>query len=508
MSEENSSIDDHKTIVMTRQQERYEQNTPLVQLLRMSTGPLVYQVGVAIHDAVDMLLISKAFDDEVVQIIGFGSMIRYLCMSVAIFFSQACVGRQSGLIGESRFEEAARVVVDVYRIAFFSMIIVPIIFYFLTKPILTFMGCTPEMAERALPYLTPILCMMPFIALFQISCGIIQSEGRSMLSGLMQLLAFVLNCGFFSPILLFGLKVDFKFAGIGFALSQAIPGIILSSMMLSRKFDTQANWKMLVGKFSKETWEGIKLASPFIINVIAGTIPPVIMINFMMTEAYAEGIGAEVGAVYSVFLKIQPIVNSFSISFSDGMLSSGSYAHGALNHKRFSMLLMWDFILNMISQFIFLPLVCYRPDVVVKIWLSDPDSLKLSRKFVAIPFYSNWVNGVNESVTALLQCLRYSWTALIPSVGRGVYYIIFAFVFRAIPHNGAIFMLYAYVATDACILLTDLAVSIIPLKRVAGFVKQEEEADVDRSGNNNNSSSNENEEEEDDNDTENNIIAL
>lgn len=52
---------------------------------------------------------------------------------------------------------------------------------------------------------------------------------------------------------------------------------------------------MLLGKFSGETWEVIKLASPFIINAIAGTIPPVIMINFMMTEAFNEGIGPEVG---------------------------------------------------------------------------------------------------------------------------------------------------------------------------------------------------------------------
>lgn len=36
-------------------------------------------------------------------------------MSVAIFFSQACASRQSGLIGESRFDEAARVVVNVYN---------------------------------------------------------------------------------------------------------------------------------------------------------------------------------------------------------------------------------------------------------------------------------------------------------------------------------------------------------------------------------------------------------
>lgn len=113
---EASSSDGRKTLVMTRQQERYEQNTPLVQLLRMSTGPLVYQVGVAIHDAVDMLLISRAFDDEVVQIIGFGSMIRYLCMSVSISFSQACVGRSSGLIGESRFEEAGQVVVAINKL--------------------------------------------------------------------------------------------------------------------------------------------------------------------------------------------------------------------------------------------------------------------------------------------------------------------------------------------------------------------------------------------------------
>ncbi|EAY16919.1 hypothetical protein TVAG_150700 [Trichomonas vaginalis G3] len=462
---------DYTTPKMTRslskEQLRYEAHSPFMTLLEMSVGPLIYMLGIAIHDAIDLLLISKAFTETEVTIVGFATTIRYLCMSVAIYFSQACVAKTSALIGADRFSFAAQVTADLYRLAFVSSIIIPVIFYFISDPLLRFMGCTPAMSKEACSYLIPILCLMPLISTFQLSCGTLQSEGRSILSGLMQLTAFALNCGVFGPALLFGLKIPFKYAGFSFAISQALPGIVLSLLIFSGKLNDYIKWGNLVKKPIKETYDSLKIASPYILNVIAGVFPPLILINLMMNAASKQGITQYCGPVYSIFLKLQPLVNCFSISFGQGMLGTGSYAHGSGNDNRLLHIYYSTFGLTLIFQLVLLPIIVFFPRYVAKIWLRDSKSLDLSVKMLPIPFYTNWTTAINESVTALLQCLSYSKTAISPSLTRGAFYIIYSFaIYYLTNKDDCVKMMYVYCANDLTILLLDLIIWIKPIRKL------------------------------------------
>lgn len=55
---------------LSAEQKRYEQHRPLRTLMQLSVGPVIYMVGIAIHDAIDLLLISKAYTETEVTIVG------------------------------------------------------------------------------------------------------------------------------------------------------------------------------------------------------------------------------------------------------------------------------------------------------------------------------------------------------------------------------------------------------------------------------------------------------
>ena len=469
---ENQITDAQTEKVLTAEQVRFEKYDPVRTVLMMTVGPFIYQFGIAIHDAIDLLEISKAYGEREMTIVGFASTARYICMSFAIFFSISCISKISSMIGEGKYQDAGQVVADIYRICFGTMIIVPIIFYFITPYILILMGCSEDMAWDSQPYILPILCCMPFISFFQLSCGILESQGRSIFDGCLQICAFVLNCGIFSPIFLFGFKVPFSCAGLGFALSQAIPGIVMSALLFSGKFQSFAHWDNLLKMPIKESLQALKLGAPFIINCIMGTFPPVLMINYMMSAAGAQGIAGKVGSVYSVFLKLQPIVNSFSIALAQGFLASGSYAHGAGKDVRVVKLYVSALVMALILQIIFIPILTIKPSIVTKIWLDEQESIDYSNEFVKSPFYTNWNHAVNEVSTGLLQCLHYGWIAMIPSLLRGVFYLAYAPAFYYTNKEDAVNMLHVYNADDMSIVVVDVLLVIYPLYKIYKSYKQ------------------------------------
>ena len=69
---------------VSREQERYDQGNAFISLIKLSFGPLIYQFGIALHDALDLFLITKALGESSLQVVGFSTMMRYLGMSVKI----------------------------------------------------------------------------------------------------------------------------------------------------------------------------------------------------------------------------------------------------------------------------------------------------------------------------------------------------------------------------------------------------------------------------------------
>jgi Na+-driven multidrug efflux pump len=461
---------------LSPEETRFASETPLRTLLMQSIGPLIYFVGNATHDAVDLLLISRALGQECLQIVGFSSLVRYLLRSFAVFFSQGGIARVTGLIGEHRKEEAEQLLVDLFRLMLIVMVLAPILFVFIAKPMLVFMGSTPELADRSFHYLIPIMCAAPFTGIYQLGCGCLLSEGRSILNGLMQLFAFVTNCGLFAPLLLFVAHVDLNLIGLAFASSQIIPGITLFILIFKGKFNLKPTWAMWKKKFSKETPIALKLAAPFVLNVIAGALPPLLLMNFMMDAAARLDISQPVASSFSVFLKIQVFTWAFSIGINQGLLSSGSYAWGAQRFQRLLTLFLLAFGISVGIELVLTPIMITRPEWIAAIWITQDDEMVYAKKMLPIPFYANWLNAFNDATTNLLLTMKYAYTAMAPSLTRGAVYMIGAAILRATNKDDPVRMMWSFCINDFVVTALDIVLLIFPLRRL--FAERREEANA------------------------------
>lgn len=466
-----SSID---SLSQTDEQKRFESNNIVLSLLKLSVGPLMFNCGISFHDAVDMMLISKSIGGNSIQIVGFSSLIRYLCVCVTIFFAQSTIAKIAALIGAKKTGDACQVITDLFRISFITMILVSTMFYFVSIPMLIFMGCTHDIAVEARRYLAPILIGMPFMALFQLSCGFIQSQGRSILCGLLQLAAFALNCGIISPILLFAVKVPIKYAGISFVLSQSIPGIILTILIFKGKFNIQPKISMFLRRISKGTLNALLLGTPYILNILAGAIPPMILLRYMMLAASNSGEAPLIASAFSVFLKLQSAINSVSIGINQGLIATGSYARGTGNYVRLLQLFIRAVLITATYHLCWIPLMETRADLIAKIWMSDKEQLSFTRYFLRIPFYTNWLVPLNDSTVNFVLASGKPVLAMIPSFVRGIVCLIATFSFYYTGKNQPKRMMYTYNTYDVTVLLFDIGLVIYDIKYLMKLIKKDD----------------------------------
>ena len=437
----------------SNERKRFASKGPLKTLLSLSIGPVTYNTGISIHDAVNMMMIARACKGDSLEIIGFSSLIQYLCMCTIVYFKQAVIAKIASLLGAGQKELAGQVITDLFRVAFVALGVVAVIFYYISIPMLEFMGCDYEKSIVAREYLLPILASMPFISLFQLANGFIQSQGRSMLCGALQFLGFAINCGFLAPILLFAVKVPVKYAGISFALSQSIPGVILTGLIFAGKFNIQPEKKMFLKCISKETLNALLLGTPFILNILAGALPPMVLLSYMMKAANAAGNADDFASVFSVFLKLQSAINSVSIGINQGLMVSGSFARGANDPSRIVKLFYCSCCVTFIYHCCWIPLMETRGDWVARIWVTDQTQLELSRQFLRIPFYTNCLIPLSDATVNFLLASGKPVIAMSPSFLRAAVIFAATFAFYYTGKDQPMRMMYTYTTTDITLLL-------------------------------------------------------
>jgi Na+-driven multidrug efflux pump len=460
------------TAPLTPEQERFEGKGPFLTILTFAVGPLIFNTGISFHDAVDLFLISRAFDSSALQVVGFSSLVRYLCLCVAIYYSQACITKIAGLMGENRVEDATKVVTDLYRVSIITMLVIPLVFFFVSEPLLLLMGCTPDLARQGREYLTPIFVAMPLITTFQLSCGFLQSEGRSLLCGAMQFAAFALNCGVLSPIMLFGLKVPLKYAGISFAVSQSVVGIVLMFCIFHGMFGLKPKWADWICGFHRTSFHGMLLALPFLINVLASTLPPMFLLSLMMRAAHVAGNAGLVGVVFPVYIKLNSAINSVSIGMCQGFMAAGSYAHSAQKRARFLELFRAVCLLTWCYHLILMPILVFRTDWPCAFWLRDPTELEFATRMIRIPFYTNTLIPLNFALINLLLSMKKAIVALVLTLLRGALYVAYSVMYYHVMSKDPIKMMYAYNTDDGTLFVLGLICAAVPLREVYRRAKE------------------------------------
>lgn len=462
---------------LEEERRRFSRLKPLPTLLILSIGPLLTSVGTALHDSCDLLVISEAYGSYGVSVAGLSSLLRFFCVGISLFFGTAATIKISTLIGQNRQQEAKQVIADLFRIAIIVSIPMAVVIYFIAEPVLKYMNCPEFIRKDSISYILPIIITLPTTVMLQLSMGVIQGEGRSILCGIFQLGVFILNCCVFAPIIEIAAKAPIKWSGVPYTLAHGIPGIILMVLIFQKVFSIKPTWSMWAKPFGHEIWDALKNASSFLIFLLANTFPPMLLMHYLLGAASSIGQLENVNNSFNVLMKVQAFVNSFSTGIAQGFMTSGSYCHGAREINRWVKLLLWALIISFVVQVIFIPIIVPKPWIVAKIWLNTPEEQYYSNLIIRIPFYTNFLFCVNEVANACCMSVGKGWAPYVPAVVKGVLTIVASIGLYYTGKSDPVRIVYVYNILDGATFIIDvvfLFIIIIPYIRRERMINEKE----------------------------------
>ena len=452
--------------------ERFGKHTPLVTVLRLCVGPLLFNLTHSFQDAIDYWMIKLAYDETGLSIIGFANFFRYLCNGMASFPGQSTIIKVSSLLGEKRHDEAAQVVTDLFRFSAIICIIVPIIIYLCARPIMIFMSCPEKWIPEAIQYAIPVCVMMFMTSIFRVSCGMVLGEGRSILYAFMHVIILACNCFIFDPIFLVWLRLPLWTVAVSYCLSLGLPGTILMILIYSGKFTVKPTWRMFLNKPSIETWHAIKLSFSNLLTFLTGAFASMVFYRYLYIASGRAGV-PEMTAVMPVTIKIYNLIGEITIGLAAGMLSAGAWAFSARKYHRVLWLGFWAVLLAVIQQVLMTPIMLVKPTLITQIWLSSEASKRVCDKYMPIIFYANMLLAIHETGTDMLLATNRPYLAMVPIATRGVCFTLGSYIYWLGGKDDPASVLFVFPSIDIAMFLAVCCLLPKTLKRL--FVSKDAE---------------------------------
>jgi Na+-driven multidrug efflux pump len=302
---------------------------PLPTLASLMFGPLISQFVQGIYGVVTSMWMARAMGDLGMSAISVFQNLDNMSRAVGFFLNCAVTSKLSALFGERRESETGQVVCDLWRLSFVCGAIVPAIFLPIAKPLALWYGSAPDVVDWAFLYLAPLLGCATVTCLYLLMCGCLQAEGRSLLTGGVQIASMILNMAVLNPLFL--LVFNWKTAGAAMAtiLAELIPAVILTVLFFRGRFAVKPEWRGLFRKFSPETLPAIRVGISQLIMQVSRSIPSIIVRKYM-------GLGAEHNpdatfddaiAGFNATIRIETMTEAVRYAASMGLLPGMSYAY-------------------------------------------------------------------------------------------------------------------------------------------------------------------------------------
>lgn len=380
--------------------------SPIRTILTLSTGPLISQTVQAFYGIADSLWVARTIGQKGISVFGAVYIVEFIAVSVSLYLMSSVNIRMSYLFGQHRTKDCSQMYVDFVRLAAILGIVVPCIVLPIVKPMIRWFGANEELVDMSFQYMLPVTAMCFFNFLYMMACGLIQAEGRSLLYGAVQVASFAINMGLFDPLFLVGLKLPIWGASLATIISEAIPGIILTTLILCGKFSLKPKMKMFFQKPTYETWEACKVGFASFIEQISATIPCILMQKYVNMASSAIGQYDVVIAVWAVIEKLYQLVGGICIAFSYGLLPSASYAFGANRMNR----VMWLFThatwISTAISVVMSVIIMTIPGKLALIWDDDPNFVSWCKRMVPKVFYTCVCLAIQYTCPAILQAMN------------------------------------------------------------------------------------------------------
>ncbi|OHT05251.1 MatE family protein [Tritrichomonas foetus] len=398
------------------EQKRLGSYPPLQTLMRQSVGPICSQVVTAMYSIVNSFWVSHTIGPDGLTATGSVSLLEAINNAFGIYLSSCVATRISYLFGQKRNEECAQVFVDLIRVSWIMSVALPIIFLSCCKPLTKWFGADDHIQEMGFQYMIPITGLTVIYEMYQVCCGLLQSEGLSTLYGICQVSSLVMNMAVLDPLFLIAFKMPIWGASLASIISSMIPMIILMVLMFRGTFAVKPKLSMFCKPFSPETASALKLGLSTLVELLSGNLPDIVIQKWLGNSANKIGQYNEVISAWNVLIRLYMFIICVNNALAQGLLPTASFAYGANRLRRLRNLAfhaLWIGTLwNGLCEAIILP----NSRAISKIWVKEEHFINWCDKFFHHALYAVVLTMFRFASVTTLQATKRVLVATIQSI--------------------------------------------------------------------------------------------
>ena len=438
------------------------------KFMRMTTAPVGRLVtSLAIPSIVSMLIsgiynLADTFfvgqiNTQSVAALGIVFSYMALIQALAFYFGQGSGNFISRALGSRHTEDASRMAAVGFFSSFLTGTLIAVLGFLLMEPLLRFFGSTDTILPYAEDYFRFILLGTPFIMCCFTMNNQMRQQGNALLSMIGIASGAVLNI-LLDPLLIFGLGLGIRGAGIATAISQAVSfGIMLAICGKNGGIRIRlANFKPTLSVYKEINAGGLpSLARQGLMSIAA-----------ICLNQVAASYGDESVAAFSVVSRIAMLAGAAMIGYGQGFQPVCGFNYGAGRFDRVRAAFRHSLIVATAYCFVLAVLGYIFAPGIVRIFRSDDaEVIRMGTEILRYQCLSFPLTGMVVMSNMYLQNIRRTVPAVLMATARqGLFFIPALFIGKAL--LGLLGIEIAQAVSDLCAFLLAIPLTLPPLRKM------------------------------------------
>ena len=349
--------------------------TPVPSLiLRLSCSTVVSMLAGTTYNIVDMYFVSD-LGNSAVAAVGVLFSVLAMIQAVGYTFGMGAGSRISRFLGEQKEKEAGRDALVAVLMSLIAGLILMGVGFLWQKPLVRFLGSTDTIETFALDYGFWILLTAPVMCVSYVLNNVLRAEGMPVWALVGIGSGAVLNA-VLDPILVSGLELGIRGAGIATFCGQSVSLIIMLIVMLSGKSvigfnkntdimdhlsqNADAKYKptgmrVKIEQIKREDRRGLAVFKQTAIDITRTGIPSffrqgLVCVATILLNRAARAYGDDVIAAISVSNKVFAILFAVMVGYGQGFAPVAGYNYGAKKNDRVRKAIIFTILSQVIAS--------------------------------------------------------------------------------------------------------------------------------------------------------------
>ena len=349
--------------------------TPVPSLiLRLSCSTIVSMLAGTTYNIVDMYFVSD-LGNSAVAAVGVLFSVLAMIQAVGYTFGMGAGSRISRFLGEQKEKEAGRDALVAVLMSLIAGLILMGAGFLWQKPLVEFLGSTDTIATFALDYGFWILLTAPVMCVSYVLNNVLRAEGMPVWALVGIGSGAVLNA-VLDPILVSGLELGIRGAGIAIFCGQSVSLAIMLIVMLSGKSVIRFNkntdimdhlsqnadakykptgMRVKIEQIKREDRRGLAVFKQTAIDITRTGIPSffrqgLVCVATILLNRAARAYGDDVIAAISVSNKVFAILFAVMVGYGQGFAPVAGYNYGAKKNDRVRKAIIFTILSQVIAS--------------------------------------------------------------------------------------------------------------------------------------------------------------